>query len=269
MSYLCIKRSVVLLGLGGFLLGSSAFAQTGAPPQALGWQTDLGIGLIVNPEFQGSDDYRLLPVPYFDIRYVDARGTKWFVNVPQGVGGYLYRERRADGSRLAVSAALGPGFQNRDTDAFPGLESFGIGVEGRLGLEYDRGAWSVQVSAAQAIASGHEGLYGNVTANYRFVLGRGAFAGIGPSLRFGDDQYMNALYGVTARESAASGLRRFDAGQGLESVAVQGIVSLPVGSTWRFTGVARLGRLVGDAGDSSLTAEPNQLFLVTALTRRF
>lgn len=241
----------------------------GRPAVPTGWQFDLGLGLIANPQYQGSDDYRLLPVPYFDVRYVDERGTKTFFNVPQGLGSYFVRERLGNGDRFAVSAALAPGFQNRDTDDIAGLESFGVGIEARLGAEYDTGSWSFQVGLAQAVASGHEGLYGNLSASYRFVLGRGAFAGIGPSLRFGNTNYMSALYGVTPRESLASGLAAFKADSGLESAAVQGLLSFPVGSEWRFTGVARAGELLGDAGDSSLTSETTQLFVVAALTRRF
>ena len=239
------------------------------PMPQLGWQTDLGLGLIVNPEYQGGEDYRALAVPYFDVRYVDERGTKTFLNVPQGFGTYFLRERTGSGNRFALSAALAPGFQNRDTDEFAGLDTFGAGLEARLGAEYDVGRWSLQANLAQAVASGHEGLYGNFSANYRFVFGRGSFAGIGPSLRFGNSTYMSALYGVTPVESVSSGLNTFDAGAGIESVAVQGIVSIPVGQNWRFTGVARAGELIGDAGDSSLTAQSTQFFIVTALTRRF
>ncbi|MEZ5489717.1 MAG: MipA/OmpV family protein [Gammaproteobacteria bacterium] len=240
-----------------------------APMPQTGWQTDLGVGLIANPEYQGAEDYRVLPVPYFDVRYVDARGTKLFFSVPQGFGGYLIRERLENGARFALSAAVGPGFQNRDPEDVSGIDTFGIGLETRIGTEYDTGPWSFQASLAKAIASGHEGMYGNLSASYRFAISNRAFAGIGPSLRFGDDRYMSALYGVSQRESAASGLAAFDAGSGLESVGVQGLVSFPVGDTWRFTGVARLGRLMNDADDSSLTVEPTQAFLVVALTRRF
>ena len=239
------------------------------PPIATGWQYDLGVGLIANPEFQGSDDYRVLPVPYFDVRFVDAKGTKTFFNVPQGFGTYLLRERFDNGNRIALSAAVAPGFQNRDADDIAGLETFGVGVEARLGAEFESGPWSLQAGIAQAVASGHEGLYANLTASYRFNLGGGMFAGIGPSLRFGNTNYMSALYGVTPSESLASGLAAFDAESGLESAAVQGILSFPVGSNWRFTGVARMGELVGDAGDSSLTLEQSQFFVVAAITRRF
>ena len=40
---------------------------------------------------------------------------------------------------------------------------------------------------------------------------------------------MSALYGVSPRESEASGLAEYSASSGIESLAFQGIVSLPVG----------------------------------------
>ena len=39
-------------------LCAASEAQQAPPP---GWNTQLGVGLIANPEFQGSEDYRLIP----------------------------------------------------------------------------------------------------------------------------------------------------------------------------------------------------------------
>lgn len=117
--------------------------------------------------------------------------------------------------------------------------------------------------------SGHEGTYIDLFASYLFVLGRGVFAGVGPGLRLGNERCLSAIYGITDQESTASGLTAFDVDSGLESIAMQGILSFPVSDTWNFTGVLRLGRLMNNAGDSSLTARTNQLFFVAAMTRRF
>jgi outer membrane protein len=200
----CTKYFLISLLIAGSASALAGEAPVRSMPQ-IGWQTELGLGLIVNPEYQGAEDYRALPVPYFDVRYVDAQGTKTFFNVPQGFGTYFLRDRSVSGNRFALSAAVGPGFQNRDTDEFQGLKTFGIGLEARLGAEYDIGRWSLQAGLAQAVASGHEGFYGNLNASYRFVFGRGAIAGLGPSLRFGNSTYMSALYGVTQQESVSSG----------------------------------------------------------------
>ena len=87
--------------------------------------------VLLNPEYQGGDRYRVLAVPYFDVRYSDRRGVKTFFNVPQGLGTYVVRQRQSEGNRFAVSAALAPGFQNRVMTDFTGLDTFGVGLEAR------------------------------------------------------------------------------------------------------------------------------------------
>ena len=98
------------------------------------------------------------------------------------------------------------------------------------------GNWSFRAGLAQGIVSGHGGLYGNLDASYRIRLGRGAFAGLGPSIRAGNGAYMSALYGVSPRKPGV-GTGGIYASSGIESLAFQGIVSLRVGENWRLTSV--------------------------------
>lgn len=236
---------------------------------ALGWSKEFGAAVIVNPSFQGSSSYDVQPVPYFDFRYRDELGVKYFANVPQGIGGYLYRHRNQDGSRSAMSLALAPGFANRDADKIDGLDTFGPSAEARLGWEYSTGPWSVNASLSQALGSGHEGLYGQLSASWRQRVGRRGFLSVGPTMRFGNDRYMDAFYGVTAAEARRTGLSTFEAKAGLESAGVQGILSVPIIGKWRATTVMQLSVLTNDAADSTLTARESQAFLLTAITRQF
>lgn len=248
--------------------GGAASSTRGGPPTRPGWQADLGGAVIVNPRFQGSADYRVLPVPYFDVRYNDARGNLFFANVPQGIGAWFLRRRDAGGRRLAASAAVAPGFANRDPDDLEGLDTFGTAIEGRVRIEYGGRRFGVQASIAQALGTGHEGLYADLGASARFRLGERGFASVGPAVRFGDGSYVGALYSVSPAEATRTGLAPFAAEGGLESVAAQAVVSLPLAGRWRWTGVARIGVLQGDARDSTLTESATQAFVLTAFTRR-
>ena len=58
-----------------------------APPDFLsptGWRSDFGLGIIVNPEYQGGGRYRVLAVSYFDVGYSDRLGVKTFFNCHRG-----------------------------------------------------------------------------------------------------------------------------------------------------------------------------------------
>lgn len=246
----------------------AAGALPAGPGAALGWQWELGGALIANPRFQGADEYRLLPVPYVDARYLDRKGVRLFANVPQGLGGYVYRHRGEQGQRFDVGLALAPGFANRDQEDVPGLPDFGPAVEARAYLQYGSGSWGVSASLAQAVGTGHEGAYGDISASYRRRLGQG-FVAVGPVLRVGDGTYLDALYSVPTEFSGTSGLPAYEAGAGIESLSVQGLYSGRLTGAWRLTGILRAGRLLGDAADSPIVQSETQFFGLIAVTRQF
>ena len=248
---------------------AGAVEQRGAG--SAGWRTELGLGVIVNPESVGGADYRLLPLPYFDFRYLDDKGTRYFANIPQGIGGYLYRNRDLTSSRFFnIAASIAPGFNVRN-DYIPGLKEVNVATEARLSVETGGREWTANATLAQDVGGGHEGMYLDLSAARRGRVGRtGGFYSLGPVLRLGDSNYKDSLFAVTPAESATSGLPQYTAGAGLERLGLQGLLSLPVGqSRWRWTGIARASRLIDNAADSPVVEEKTQLFVLMSITRRF
>lgn len=254
---------------------SSKAAAAGVPEQRgagpTGWQTELGIGVIVNPESVGGADYRLFPVPYFDFRYLDDKGTRFFANIPQGIGGYLHRNRDFTSGRFFnIAASIAPGFNVRNDD-IPGLKEVNIATEARLSVETGGRQWTANATLAQDIGSGHEGMYLDLSAARRGRVGSaGGFYAVGPVLRLGDSSYKDSLFAITPAESVSSGLPQYTAGAGLERLGLQGLLTLPVGqSRWRWTGIARASRLIDNAADSPVVEDKTQLFVLMSITRRF
>ena len=242
-------------------------AQPGGPQ---GWQSELGVGVIVNPESVGADSYNVVPIPFFDFRYLDEKGTLFFANIPQGIGGYVYRNRDFSSGRFVnVAAAIAPGFNIRG-DEIPGIGDVGIATEARLSLETGGRQWTANATLAQDVGNGHEGMYLDLSLARRGPVGQGGgFFAAGPVLRLGDSTYKDSLFGITTAEAAASGLPEYAAGGGLERIGLQTLLSLPLGkSPWRWTGIARASRLIDNAADSPLVATENQLFVIMSLTRR-
>lgn len=237
---------------------AGAQAQPG-PPQ--GWLKEFGLGAIVNPERPGSDRYQFRPIPIFDFRYLDERGVRHFANVPQGLGTYLYRGQ----SKLGV--ALAPGFGTRD-DA-PGLKEIGIATEARLFWERDQGPWRLSATAAADLGTGHEGAYLDLGLARRGRLGPRGFWSLGPSLRLVDAAYARAQYGIRPEEAGPSGFAAFDAGSGLEQVAMSAVLRKPLAGKWSWTTVTRVAYLTGDRADSPLVDTPVQGFFLLGITREF
>ncbi len=255
--------------------GAAVAAATGVPSAVgmgqPGWRKQWGLGIIANPKFVGSDDYNLQPIPYFDFRYMDGKGTKYFANVPQGLGGFFYRSRIAEsGSFVNVGAALAPGFNVRD-DSIDGLDEVDISVEARVYVEAGTRRWVASATLAQDVGSGHEGAYLDLSLNRRGRLGSGrGFYAVGPVLRLGDDTYKESFFNISPQESIDSGLPEYDADAGVERLGLQGLISVPLGeSKWRVTTLLRASRLIDNAADSPIVEEETQFFFLTAFTRPF
>lgn len=280
-----LKNALTIIAASPLLFGShtsTAQAQTDAVAAASGiptggaggrsgWANQWGIGVIANPEFVGSDDYNVLPIPYLDFRYRDELGDRFFANIPQGIGGYAFRWRGAERSTfLNIGGAVARGFNVRD-DTIEGLKEIDAPTEARIYLEAGLGSWVASATVAQDIGSGHEGAYLDLSLNLRGRIGEGGgFYAVGPVLRVGDEQYKESFFSVSPEESEASGLPEYAAGAGVERVGLQGLLSLPVGqSKWRWTALMRVSQLVDDAADSPIVNNETQLFFLTAFTRSF
>lgn len=262
-----MKSSIrILAAVAGLFIAASAAAQPAPPP--IGWVREFGVGVIANPEFQGGDSYQARPIPYVDVRYRDENGVKYFANVPQGVGGYLYRSGASQRKRTAVALSIAPGFATRD-DGIPGLEEVGPATEARLTFTRERGAWTAGAVFAADLGTGHEGAYVDLTLQRSGRIGRRGFWSLGPALRIVDSDYAEAQYGIRPADAPLAGLPVHDAGEGAEQVSIGGVLSLPVHGKWRLTTVARVGGILGDRGDSPIVESRTQAFLLIAVTRPF
>ncbi len=253
---------------------AAAVAATSGLPSATGvmqpgWRNQWGVGAIANPRFVGGDEYATRVIPYVELRYFDATGTRFFANVPQGIGGYAYRYRDRSGGFFNVGMSVAPGFNVRD-DSIEGLDEVGLATEARLLLEAGGRRWTATANIAQDVGNGHEGAYLDLSVNYRGRLKGTGFYAFGPVLRYGDSVYKDSLFGVSPQDAIETGLPAYDADAGLERAGLQGLLSLPLRSTkWRFTAVARVSRLFDNAADSPIVVDKTQYFFITALTRPF
>lgn len=246
------------------LLTAAVSAQGGPPQQKSDWQIDVGAAAIVGPQFLGTKDYRILPVPYIDIQYKD----RFFLNVPQGLGAYVVNTRSGKWG-YKLSGAIAPGFNGRDRTDIPGLPQIDIAIEARAVGEISYGKWSANLTLAQDLGTGHEGFYADLSTGYGDRVGQRGFARLSGSLRFADDQYMRSFYGVSAAESVASGLAAYDAGSGLESAGVQLLYAYQLSRRWRASIISEVRFTAGDARNSPITGEDVALNTITAITYRF
>lgn len=248
------------------LIADTAWAN--APGKATKWGFSGGGGAAIAPNYSGDDSYAVLALPFARVSYDDI----FYVSVPEGANIKFFEK---DGLSAIATAKLA--FDREEDGRAPfriagkrttdliGLGDVAASVELGGTLRYRMGNWSLTGAARQAI-SGHDGLVGEVSAQYSTMItgyGPPIRVSFGPSLNFGDGDFMNAYYGVTAVQSAASGLPEFDASGGLHSVGLSLSATAPVTNRSAIFLQASLSRLTGDASDAPLVTErgsPTQAF---------
>ena len=76
---------------------------------------------------------------------------------------------------------------------------------------------------------------------------------------------MESYFGVTAAQSARSGLKQYEAGAGLKRFDIEASVTYMASEHWMIQGQAGVGFLTGDAKDSPIVQEevqPSAMLLV-------
>ena len=222
--------------------GASAgdVAGTEAEPR---WRFALGGGLAAAPNFQGSDKYRLRPVPFAAASY-----GRFFI----GFGGLGVNLLRQSGWRLGALLSPGAG-RKEDVDArLAGMGDIDRTLNaGLYAVNFSRGFLTRAVVHTDIGGEGHGTLARlDVLARFRVDEKLGFFAG--PGLTWGSRQYNQTFFGVTATQSARSMFPEYAAGSGINNLRFTAGTGYRINPNWRLIGSLAASRLSGDAGDSPI-----------------
>lgn len=255
-------------------------AETLPPPGAgSDWVFEVGVGSFYAPAFLGSDDYQLFAAPTLSVRYKDRA----FISA-QGIGADLVateslragpilkfqmarRERNGNALRIAGTRS----------DALRGLGDVGFTPEAGGYIEYRWRALAARAELRKGLG-GHDGMIGDLSMRYMIPLTAPKPAkppmlfSLGTRATFVDSGYNSAYFGVTAIQSARSGLPRYDADGGLLSAGVSGALIVPLSPKLNATILGGYDRLAGDAARSPLVEERgsrDQMSIGLGLSYRF
>lgn len=220
------------------------------------WHVVAGGGAMIEPEYEGSDKFKVTPVPFvsatlFDTLTIDPTGATLAVV-----------ERDA----FELSARLGYelGRQEDDSDHLRGMGDIDFGATVGAKAAVQLGPVELFALVDKTIG-GSEGLVGRVglevaqPVSERLVLGASASAVVA------DENHMQAYFGVSAEQATRSGLAHFDAGAGLKRADFSLSATYSINQNWIVRGEAQLGVLLGDAADSPVVLEklqPSAMLLV-------
>ena len=214
-----------------------------------GWGFGLGLGVEYESAYEGSDEFGFEVEPAGAVQW--RRGNDVFYWAGQALG---WRGLRADTWLLEAVVAFDEGREEGDSDdgRLDGLgdadEETELVLQARRALGADWRYWLV--GRVVTGGSGNLGLFG---AGYRFgdrVDGTGSeinLVGV-----FHDSDRANRDFGITAVQSAASGLDETRLGSGFRSFGVNYNYRHHIGENWQVFGEALYERFGSDVQDSPI-----------------
>ena len=256
---------------GLLLVISSAAAQAqtalpaGAPAGAANdWTFSAGVAVGAYPLYVGSSKSKTLAIPTFDIRYQDW----FFINPIRGIGA---EAELLEG--LKASASLGASFNSRkakDDTRLNGLGDIGSAATIRVGLDYKLGQAFVSGAVISRLGdSNGRGTQFEVDAGYTVLASRSGIFALGLEAKAMDGTYARNFFGVSAQQSAASGLAAFNANGGLQSIGLFAQAIVPLSDRWTFFGRAAINQLRSDAAASPITEDRSQPYVLATLNYKF
>ncbi len=265
LSFSSACRGVTVVAMTSFVtMATPAYAADEATSDQDSLNLRMGLGVGTAPDYLGSNDYTVIPLPNFELRYggYAVRSSRLgveadVVGIPGLDAGPIIRYDlgRSDVDDSAV--ALLP-----EVDGSVELGAFiGAGIPlSILGAE-SQSIVTARIEALQGLKGGHEGAtvgasLGLVTPVTEDLTLVGSL-----STTFMSKDYANSYFDVSAAGSAASGLSAFDASSGFRDVGMTVIANYKLNESWSLNGIGSYSRLVGDAANSPIVKDrgsPNQ-----------
>lgn len=222
-------------------------------------QVILGGGVMVAPEYEGSDKFSIVPVPLLSFSFNES------INVdPMGLEFTVFRR---DNLSFKLSGQYERGRSEDDSDYLEGMGDIDGGTKIGGELNYQIGDFEIYGKLEKLFGAG-DGAQFTTGAVYTYD----AFPfllSLDGSATLADDKYMSTFFGVTPEQSLRSGLPVYDAGTGLKRVDAQFLVTYVASEHWVVRGQAGIGYLVGDAADSPIVKDKVQPGAMLMIAYRF
>ncbi|WP_417615797.1 MipA/OmpV family protein [Oceanisphaera sp.] len=221
------------------LLAAPAMAQTP-------WSGTIGAGVMVAPDYLGSDDYKSRVLPDLNIKY----GELFYLNARDGLGWNLYQQ-----PDWTLSPFIGYHLGRDNTGDLSDFQKVDAGVTGGIRLSYQPDHWRYSLQAETPLGGDLDGYQITMRAGWRSQIAPDWYAGFGPSLVYSSKEWTQGMFDVSARDAARSGLARYQADQGYWRLGLSGHISYRFAPDWSVTGLAGITHLSGDAKDSPIVSQ--------------
>lgn len=238
------------IAAGAFVAASLPLAALAQTAGGTGFSFDLGLGVQAAPSYVGSDETEAQP-------WVILRNFSL---------GQASPGRPADGFHISPSFNYIGARDADDDDRLEGLDE--IDRAGELGVRLGyRFAGADAYATIRKGFGGHDGVVGNIGLRYTQPVSPRLSVTGGLEADYADAEYMGTYFGVTPEESLASGYPVHDPEGGLKSATATLELRYQATEATAVLGRVQAERLMGDAADSPIVRDKDQLSVGIGVVR--
>lgn len=248
----------------GALLATQAQAQewSGAPREAPRQGHDrviIGIGAAAVPTYQGSDDYRTLPIPMIDI----VSGPI-YANLRNGVGVNVVD---TPGFTFGGGVTFMPGYRRQDVPV--GVDRLSVGAGARLYASFKAGGVVATLGGTQGFVGSTKGFIADASLSYPIMASPRLLVIPSVATTWADAKHNGRYFGIDTGEAFRSGLPQFRVGGGFKDVSALLTVNYRLTGRMNLSASGGVTSLLGDVKDSPLVAHATRPMGFLSLSYRF
>jgi outer membrane protein len=217
-------------------------------------KTSIGLGVGIAPDYEGSEDYEAVPLPYARVTWGD-NGNYVLLN-GNNVRANLWSEKWQAGPLLQYRKER-DSVENSRVKRMKDIDS---AVEAGAFIAYQSGPWRLGLDVAADTSDEHDGYLVTLRGGYTCTQTENLKITTSLSITYADDDYMETYFQVDAGNVGTSGLPFYNADSDIKDVGLSVVADYSLNKSWSIMGIGSYTCLVGDAEDSPVVDDENQMF---------
>ena len=240
---------VMVFGLGTTL----AIAQTDDtnPQQPKKTNLSVGAGFAFIPEYEGSEDYMVVPFPLFSL---DWNSGQYIRLVGLDMEANLLRKKNHKNWEFGPKLSFKPGRDNEiDNIDVANLEEIDFSISAGLFAQYKFAkGFDIRGEYTHDISGVSEGGVADFELGYTCIKNNRLITRIAATTSFATENYMNTYFGVNPDNMGTSLLPFYNVESGFKDVGLKLNATYLLNSKWILAGQIGAVELIGDVADSPI-----------------
>lgn len=217
----------------------------------------IGAGTALIPEFEGADNYRILPIINFSANWMDGKYIR--VNGLNTEFNVLANRKWNFGPVIIAKINRDNSVSNREVALLPELDlAIGTGFFGRYNIKN----FDVKISYSHDITGVNNGGLGNIEIGYTYRNKKVIYRTLA-NTSFATANYLNTYFGID--ENIVSTLPSYELESGFKDVGFSTSLVYLFNKKWMLGTAIRYNILIGDVSKSPIVKSGNQHQIITAL----